>query len=145
MAVRISQSEASMAECKTARIAAIKASDDSRSELAKVKEMLVTVLMMEAAELRKEVDDLLNLKAERGAMVSRVAHLETSLAESLAGRKAATKSQGCRRHAHKLVKVKETLSLLITEADGVRMEASVQKKETDRLKRERYDLDMRLS
>ena len=142
IAARISQSEASLAECQTARIAANKASDDSRTELAKVKEML-PILIKEADELRKEVDNLLNLKVERGAMVARVAHLETSLAESLAARKAATKVAD---DTHtELVKVKETWSVVKNEANGLRKEARELKKETDGLKKERYDLDLRLS
>jgi chromosome segregation ATPase len=142
MAARISQSEASLAECQTARIAANKASHDSRTELAKVKEML-PILMKEADGLRKEVDDLLNLKVERGAMVARVAHLETSLAESLEARKAAIKVAD---DTHtELVKVKETWSAPKDEANGLRKEARELKKETDGLKKERYDLDLRLS
>ncbi|KAF8261015.1 hypothetical protein EI94DRAFT_839960 [Lactarius quietus] len=139
---RIAQSEASLAECQTARIAADKASDDSLAELAKVK-AIIPVLMKEADDLKNEVDDLLNLKVERGAMMARVAHLEASLVESQTARMAASKVAD---DTHiELAKVKETLSVLTKEANGLRKEAHEPKKETNGLKNERRDLDVRLS
>ena len=142
MAVKIAQSEASLAECQTARIAANKACGDAHTELAKVKARL-PVLMKEVDDLKKEVDDLHNLKAERGAMMARVALLETSLAESQTARMTATKVAGD-THTD-LVKVKETVSVLTKEANELRKEARELKEEADGLNKERHDLDMRLS
>lgn len=142
MTTRIAQSEASLAECQIAKIATKKASDDSLAELAKVKAILLA-LMNEADDLRKEVDDLLNLKVERGTMMTRVALLEASLAESQTARMAIAKDAG---HTHtELVRVKETLSVLTIEASGLRKEAYELENEVDGLKKERHDLDMRLS
>ena len=142
MTTRIAQSEASLAECQIAKIAVEKASYDSLAELAKVKAIL-PALINEADDLRKEVDDLLNLKVERGAMMTRVALLEASLAESHTARMAVAEDA---RHTHtELVKVKETLSVLTMEVSGLRKEAYELEKEVDGLKKERHDLDMRLS
>jgi chromosome segregation ATPase len=142
MTTRIAQSDANLAECQTARIAADKAAANSLAELAKVKAML-PALVKEADDLKKEVADLLNLQVEHGAMIVRAALLEASLTESQTARMAATKDAGD-THSE-LVKVKETLSVLTTEANGLRNEARELKKEADRLKKERDDLDMRLS
>ncbi|KAN0138654.1 hypothetical protein V8E53_003642 [Lactarius tabidus] len=142
MTTRFAQSEASLAECQIARIAADKASDDSLAELAKVKAML-PALVKEADDLKKEVGDLLNFQVEHGAMIARLALLEPSLTESQTARMVATKDAG---DTHtELVKVKETLSVLTMEANGLRKEARKLKKEANGLKKERDDLGMRLS
>jgi hypothetical protein len=142
MTTRIAQSEASLAECQIARIAADKASDNSLAELAKLKAML-PALVKEADGLKKEVGDLLNFQVEHGAMMARLALLEASLTESQTARMVATKDAG---DTHtELVKVKETLSVLTMEANGLRKEARKLKKEADGLKKGRDDLDMRLS
>ncbi len=142
MTARIAQSEASLAQCQTARTAATKATGDARIELVKVKETL-SVLTMEAGGLKKEVDELHNLKFEHGAMTARVAHLKASLAESQMGRMVATKVAD---DTHtELVKVKETLSMLTKEANGLRKKTHKLKKEAGGLKKERHALDMRSS
>ena len=135
MTAKIAQSEASLAECQTARMTATKVASDARSELAKVNGYL-SALMREADWLMKGIDELRDLKVKHGDMTARVAHLEASLAESQTARIAATRVAG---DTHiELVKVKETLSMLTKEANGL-------KKEAHELKKERHALDMRLS
>ncbi len=142
MTARIAQSEASLAQCQTARMAATKATGDARIELVKVKETL-SVLTTEASGLKKEVDELRNLKVEHGAMTAHVTHLEASLAQSQTARMVATKVAG---DTHtELVKVKKTLSMLTKEANGLRKKTHELKKEADGLKKERHALDMRSS
>lgn len=132
---RIAQSEASLAESQTARMAATKAAGDARAELANVTETL-SELITEADGLKKGADELRNLKVEHGVMTAQVAHLEASLAESQTARMAATKVSS---DTHtQLVKVKESLSMLTEEAHWL-------KKEAHELKKERDTLDMRLS
>ncbi|KAH9064977.1 hypothetical protein EDB87DRAFT_1181449 [Lactarius vividus] len=142
MTAKIAQSEASLAECQTARMAATKAAGDARTELAKVKEIL-SVLVTEADELKKEVDELRIFKTEHGAMTAQVAHLEASLEESQTATIAATKVAGD-MHTE-LVKVKRTLSTLTKEANSLRKKGHELKKEADGLKKGRHTLDMRLS
>lgn len=128
MTARIAQSESSLAECQTARMAAAKAAGDARTELVNVKETL-SALATEADGLKKQADELRNLKVERDATTARVAHLEASLVESRTARMAATEVAD---DTHtELVKVKKTLSMLT--------------KEAHELRKERHTLDMRLS
>ncbi|KAI9436994.1 hypothetical protein H4582DRAFT_2078070 [Lactarius indigo] len=142
MTAKIAQSEASLAECQTARMAATKAAGDARTELVKVKETL-SVLMTEAKGLNKEVDELRNLKTVHGAMAAQVAHLEASLADSQTATVAATKVASD-MHTE-LAKVKKTLSTLTKEANSLRKKTHELRKEADGLKKGKHALDMRLS
>ncbi|KAH9075587.1 hypothetical protein EDB83DRAFT_2351085 [Lactarius deliciosus] len=142
MTAKIAQSEANLAGCQTARMAATKAAGDARTELAKVKGTL-SVLVTEADGLKKQVDELRNLKTEHGAMTAQVARLEASLEESQMATIAATKV-AVDTHTE-LVKVNGTLSTLTKEANSLRKKAHELKKEGDGLKKGRHTLDMRLS